>query len=192
MVQLNDLVVGFLILFLLALLVVYLINVYNQLIRFQRRCDQAKQNIDVLLQQRQDELTKLIDAVEEYMDHEEELLESLTEARERAERAATPSEEANADHRVREALASFRARAEEYPELRSQGNMRQFQDRIADIESQIADRREVYNEAVTEYNIRTRQVPYVVLARILGFRQRDLFTADESATTDVDVSEQFS
>ncbi len=182
---------GFVVLVLVVLAVAYVISVYNGLVSLRKRVDQAGQNIDVLLKQRQDELTKLIDAAKEYMEQEEDVLVQLTEARESAENAKTPTEEANADQQIRGALADFRARVEEYPELRSQSNMMQFQERISDIESQIADRREFYNAAVTEYNTRIEQFPYVIFARQFGFDSRELFTATEEETADVDVSEAF-
>jgi LemA protein len=169
----------------------YVVSLYNQLVRLRENVDQAAQNIDVLLKQRQDELTKLIDAAKEMMDYEEELLTRLVEAREQAERAQTPKEEANADQQVRQAMSSFRARVEDYPEISAQENLKQFQDRISDIESQISDRREFYNEAVTRYNTRIDQFPYLVFARQFGFEERELFEATEEEKADVDVGAAF-
>lgn len=167
------------------------VKMYNRLVELRKRVKQAKRNIDVLLKQRQDELTKLIDAAQETMDQEEELLTEITEAREQAERADTPTAMAEADQQVRGALANFRARVEEYPELKSQGNMMQFQERIADIETQISDRREFYNEATTRYNTKITQFPYNVWADRLGFKPAELFTATEKEKEDVDVSAAF-
>ena len=186
-----EIIGGFVAIVLLVLAVAYTISIYNQLVRLHRGVDQAKQNIDVLLKRRQDELTKLIDATQEFMEHEEELLSALTEARERAEQARTPTEQASADQAVRDALAGFRARFEDYPDLRSQTNMLQFQERIADVESQIADRREFYNEAATRYNTRIEQFPWVIVAQQLGYTERELFTATDAETADVDIGEQF-
>jgi LemA protein len=186
-----GIIAGFVVLVLLVLAVAYTVNVYNQLVRLEERSDQAKQNIDVLLKQRQDELSKLIDAATEYMDHEEEVLVRLTEAREQAEQAETPQEQADAGQRVQQALAEFEARAEAYPELRSQANMQQFQERISEIENQIADRREVYNEAVTQHNTRIQQFPYVIFARQFGYTEKELFEATEAETQDVDVGAAF-
>ncbi|AGN00824.1 lemA-like protein [Salinarchaeum sp. Harcht-Bsk1] len=185
-------VAGFVALVLLVLLVAYTVSIYNQLVSLRERVDQAKQNIDVLLKQRQDELTKLIDAAQEFMDHEEQVLTQLTEAREAAERASSPAEEAAADQQIRQALMDFEARAEAYPDLRSQTNMLQFQERISEIESQIADRREFYNEAVTQNNTRIAQFPYVLIARQFGFQERELFEATEAEKADVDVGAAFS
>jgi len=186
-----EIVAGFVALVLLILLVAYVVGIYNGLVSLRRRVEQSKQNIDVLLKQRQDELTKLIDTAREFMEHEEEVLVQLTEAREAAEAAKTPTEQADADQAIRGALADFRARVEDYPELRSQSNMMQLQQRISDLESQIADRREFYNEAVTVYNTRIEQFPHVIFARQFGFTEADLFTATAAETADVDVSEAF-
>lgn len=188
---LHAIVIGFVLLVILALLIGYIISLYNQLVSLNRRVDQAKQNIDVLLKQRQDELTKLVDAASEFMSHEEKVLTELTMAREQAEQAQTPGEQAQADQLVRTAMADFRARVEEYPELKSQGNMMQFQERITDIENQISDRREFYNEATTRYNTRIKQFPYIIIARQLGFMEKELFEATEADKQDVDVSAAF-
>lgn len=67
----------------------------------------------------------------------------------------------------------------------------QFQKRISEIESQIADRREVYNEAVTQNNTRIAQFPYVIFARQFGFSERELFEATEAEKEDVDVGAAF-
>jgi LemA protein len=88
-------------------------------------------------------------------------------------------------------MATCRARVEEYPEISAQENMQQFQDRISDIESQISDRREFYNEAVTRYNTRIDQFPYLIFARQFGFDERELFEVTEEEKEDVDVGAAF-
>ncbi len=191
MVSPLQIVGVFVVLVLIALVVGYTISVYNQLVRLRKRVDQSKQNIDVLLKQRQDELTKLIDAAQEMMEYEEEVLTQLTEAREQAAQAETPQEQAEADVQVREAMTAFEARVEEYPELSAQENMQQFQERITDIESQLADRREFYNESTTRYNTRISQFPYLIFARQFGFGERELFEATEAEKQDVDVGAAF-
>ena len=174
---------------LLVVLVVagYLANAYNSLVRLRNKCEKARGNVDVKLKQRQDTLTKLIDAVREFMDHEEAVLSKLVDARERAERASSPREQAEADAKVREAVAAFNARAEDHPELRSAENTRQLQEEIARLEEEISDRREFYNDSVTLYNTRIEQVPYLLFAGAMGYAERELFEASAGETADVDV-----
>lgn len=165
----------------------YLAGAYNSLVRLQKKCEKASRNVDVKLKQRQDTLRKLIDAVREYLEHEEEVLSKLVEARERAERASSPREQAEADAKVREAMAAFNARAEDHPELRSAENMRQLQEEIARLEEEISDRREFYNDSVTLYNTRIRQLPYLLFAGAMGYSERELFEASGEELADVDV-----
>jgi LemA protein len=178
---------------LLVLLVVlaYLVSAYNSLVRLDNKADQAEQNIDVKLKQRQDTLSKLVETVSGYLDHEEQVLTELTEAREAAERAETPKEEAEADAQVRRALSSFSARAEEYPELRSTENVGNLQEEIVRLEEEISDRREFYNDSVTLFNTRIKQIPYVLFANAMGYSERELFEAEAGEIEDVDVSAAF-
>ena len=165
----------------------YLANAYNSLVRLRNKCEKAERNIDVKLKQRLDTLTKLIDAVREYMDHEASVLAKLVEAREQAERASSPRARAEADAKVREAVAAFNARAEDHPELGSAGNMRQLQKEIARLEEEISDRREFYNDSTTLYNTRIQQVPYLLFAGVMGYSERELFEASGEEVADVDV-----
>lgn len=174
-----------------VLFVAYVISIYNRLIRVQNRADNAWSDIDVLLRQRRDALTKLVDATAEIMEFEDELLTELTEAREQVERADSPQDEAIAGETVRQALGEFSMREEEYPELRSAENVQQLQAEIATLEEQIADRREVYNEAATAHNVLIQSVPYVLFAKVLGSERRELYDPPASATADVDISELF-
>lgn len=167
----------------------YTVQIYNSLISLNKQVSEAKQNIDVALKQRRDELDKLIDTVETYMDYEEEVFTKLTEAREKVIDAETPQEEAKADKEVKETLIDFQARAEEYPELQSNENIQQLQTQIANLENQIADRRELYNDATTRFNTRIEQIPYILIAKpILNYESKELFKAPEESKEDVDLS----
>jgi LemA protein len=173
------------------LVVVYAVMIYNGLVRLNRNIDRAWSNIDVLRKQRADELDKLIDTVEQYMDYEERVLQEVTEARERVRQADNPDEASNADAQLEGALANLFARAEDYPDLKAQDSFQQLQDRISSLEEQIADRREFYNESVNTYNIRIKQIPYNIVAGLMNYQARDLFEADESELQDVDVGDAF-
>lgn len=179
---------------LLAGALAWAISIYNRLVRVDERCENAWSDIDVTLKQRQDVLEKLVDVARRAMDFEQETLQQLVEAREQARRAETPTEHAEADESVKAALGALQinARAEAYPDLRSVQTLQRLQDQIAIIEEQIADRRELYNEAVTVYNTLTRQFPYLLLAGPLGYERRELFEAPESELADVELEELFS
>jgi len=166
----------------------YGVRVYNRLVRVDERVDNTWADIDVLLVQRRDALEKLVETMEEAMDYEQELLQEVVAAREQASEADSPQEAANATATVREALSGLSIRAEDHPDASAVENAQSLQEEIAQIEEQIADRREVYNEAVTTHNQLIRQIPYVFFASLLGFTAHDLFEPNTEQTQDVDVS----
>lgn len=173
-------------------LIAYAVTIYNGLVRLRRNIDEAWSNIDVLLKQRSDELSKLIDTAQEYMEYERDVLQQITEARTAAQQAGSPEEAAQANEKMRGALGEFFAVAEDYPELRSSKNFQQLQDRVSSLEEQIADRREFYNDSVNTYNIRINQIPYNVFANMMGYGEKELFEVAEEDRADVDIAAQFS
>ncbi|MGH9792350.1 MAG: LemA family protein, partial [Candidatus Acidiferrales bacterium] len=86
------------------------------------------------------------------------------------------------------ALKSLFAVAEKYPDLKANSTFMQLQGRISTLESQIADRRELYNDAVNTHNIRIAQLPDVFVARMLAYNNRTLFQAAEAERADVKIS----
>lgn len=172
--------------------IAYAVMIYNGLVRLRRNIEEAWSNIDVLLKQRSDELSKLIDTAQEYMEYERDVLQKITEARNAAQQAGSPGEAAQADDSLRGALGEFFAVAEDYPELKSSENFQQLQERISSLEEQIADRREFYNESVNTYNIRINQIPYNFFASLMGYNEKELFEVSEQDRADVDIEAQFS
>ena len=180
-------VIGVVVVLLLIILIGWFIGVYNSLVRLKNNIKKAWSNIDVLLKQRHDELSKLLKTVKGYMKHEESVLTKVTEARTAFMSANTVGDKAKADGMIAGALKSLFAVAENYPELKADRSFQQFQERISEIENQIADRREFYNDSVNTFNIRIEQIPDMFIARMLGYTQKELFKAAESDRQDVDI-----
>lgn len=170
-------VIGVLFLFVALGLVLYFITVYNSLVAVRNEVDRAWANIDVLLKQRFDELPKLVDTCKGYMKYEAETLQKIVEARTAWMNAKTVDQKLEANQLSAGALKSLFAVAEKYPDLKANASFMQLQGRISTLETQIADRRELYNDAVNTHNIRIAQLPDVFVARILGYQNRTLFQA---------------
>ncbi len=166
---------------------VYLITIYNSLVRLKNDIDKAWANIDVLLKQRHDELPKLIETCKGYMQYEQKTFQLITEARTAFMKAGTVSEKAQADNMITGALKSLFAVSENYPELKANNNFMQLQKRISELEEKIADRREFFNDDVNTYNIRIQQLPDVFLARMMNLQHHDLFKVAEEDRQDVEV-----
>jgi LemA protein len=168
-------------------LVLYVVGIYNGLVRLKHAVDRAWANIDVLLKQRHDELPKLVATVRGYAKHEREVLQGVTDARAAFDRASSVAEKGEADAMIRGALGRLFAVAEAYPELKADQSFRMLQERISGIEDSIADRREFFNHSVNSFNVRIEQIPDVFIARLMALRQRELFEAGGDDRQDVSI-----
>jgi len=167
--------------------VFWAIGVYNGLVAMRNNIDKAWSNIDVLLKQRYDELPKLIEVCKGYMQHERETLEAVIRARSLVGGARGEQERLQAQNLLTDTLKSLFMVAERYPELKADKVFRQLAARISELEEQIADRRELFNETVNLYNIRLEQFPDLLIARMFGFTGRRLWRIDPEHRRDVEV-----
>jgi LemA protein len=182
------LVVSLAFLFAIVAFVIYLVTIYNGLVAIKNDIDKAWANIDVLLKQRHDELTKLLDTTKGYMEFERDTLTKITQARTQYQQAVTVDQKAQADQSMTSALRGFFAVAENYPELKANTNFQLLEKRISELESQIADRREFYNDSVNTFNIRIQQVPDTFVAAFMQLTPRTMLKVDEADKADVKMS----
>ncbi|MDP6167386.1 MAG: LemA family protein [Candidatus Marinimicrobia bacterium] len=182
-----NIVFGFIILLGIIGLVSWFFTVYNGLVQVRENIKKSWANIDVLLMQRSDEIPKLIKTVKAFATHEKEMFDSVMAAREKYLGASSVGEKADADNMLSGALKSVFALSEAYPELRSNENFIQFQNRISGLENEIADRREFYNESVNNYNIRIQSLPDVWIAGTMGLQQEEMFEVPVEKKEDVDI-----
>ena len=162
-------------------------TVYNGLIQVKENIKKSWANIDVLLMQRSDEIPKLIKVLKSFVKHEKKMFDNILDARTTYLGANSVSEKAHADNQMSEALKSVFALSEAYPELGSNDNFLKLQERISGLENEIADRRELYNESVNNYNIRIQSLPDMFIANTLGLPQEVMFKVDENKKKDIDI-----
>ncbi len=168
-------------------LLVYIVIIYNGLVRLRNDIDKAWANIDVLLKQRHDELPNLVATCKGYMQYEQQTLERVTQARTAYMRASTVGEKAQADLLTTGALRGLFAVAENYPDLKANNNFLQLQKRISELEDMIADRREFFNDDVNTYNVRIQQLPDVVIAKMMNLPHREMFKVSDEDRRQVEI-----
>jgi LemA protein len=165
-------VLEFVVVAMALVILIYTIVIYNGLIRLKNNVERAFANIEVLLKQRHTELPLLVEVCKGYMQHEQQVLLAITEARSRVYSAQESHDVrglGQAETLMRTALGQLFARCEAYPDLKANENFLSLQERISQLEDAIADRREIFNESVRLNNTRIQQFPDVVLARGFGF-----------------------
>ena len=171
----------------LVLLGAYAVSLYNGLVRLKHGVSKAWSNIDVLLKQRHDELPKLVETCKQYMQHERTTLERVIAARSAVASAREQHDVGalgKAESSLRAGLGQLFALAENYPDLKANDSFQHLQQRISGLENGIADRRELYNEAVNLNNVRIEQFPDLIVARMFGFGGHPLLEFATEEKTD--------
>lgn len=179
----------------LAVLLAYAVMIYNGLVQLKHAVARAWANIDVVLKQRHDELPKLVETCKQYKQFEQATLQQVIEARSRVQTAREQGDVAAlglAEGVLRSGLGQIFAVAEAYPELRANENFMQLQGRITALENAIADRRELYNEAVNINNVRVEQFPDAMVAQAFRFDAKPLLEFSSAEKADHDMKALFS
>ena len=165
----------------------YFLSLYNGLVEMKNNIGRSWANVDVLLKQRHDEIPKLVSTCEAYMQHERGVFDKLSEARGAVAAARTVAQRAEAEGRIGSALGGFLAVAENYPDLKADQSFRLLQQRISELENQIADRREFYNDVVTLFNTRIEQIPDSWMAEGMRLTHAELFKVSAADREDVRI-----
>lgn len=165
----------------IAVLVVAVIALYNNLVKLRNMVDNAWAQVDVQLQRRLDLIPNLVETVKGYAQHESETLEEVAHARAAVAGATTPEGRMGANGRLNSALKNLFAVAESYPELKANANFQQLQAQLSETEDKISYMRQSFNDTVMKYNTAIQTFPAVLFAGAMGFKERPSFAADNNA-----------
>ena len=167
--------------------VVWVIAIYNGLIRLKNRVDEAWSDIDVQLKRRYDLIPNLVNTVKGYASHEKEVFEKVTEARTRAMGAQSAPDKAQAENALSQTLKSLFAVAEAYPDLKANQNFLELQRELTDTEDKIQASRRFYNGNVRDFNTKIQVFPNNVFAGMMNFTAREFFEAESGEKEAVKV-----
>jgi LemA protein len=170
---------GWVVLGVIAVIVIWVISIYNSLVAMRQRVNQSFADIDVQLKQRHDLIPNLVETVKGYATHERGTLEAVVQARNAAIAAPGIEQKVAAENMLTGALRQLFALAEAYPDLKANQNFLQLQSDLSDIENKIAAARRFFNNAVQEFNTAIQTFPAVLFSRQLGFQERAFFDLGE-------------
>jgi len=163
------------ILAILAVVFVWVIFIYNGLVKFKNRAQEAWADIDVQLKRRYNLIPNLVETVKGYASHEKEIFTKVTEARAKAMGAKDPKEKGQAENMLSDTLKSLFAVSENYPDLKASTNFLELQRELRDTEDKVQASRRFYNGNVRDLNIKLETFPANLIVGILGFKKMDLF-----------------
>ena len=149
----------------IAIIVMFLVGSYNGLVSKSEAVDTELSNLDVMLQRRADLIPNLVNTVKGYTTHETEIINSITDAREKLINANSLEEKSNANNELTSSLNALMVVVENYPDLKSSQNFIQLSDELAGTENRVAVARRDYNSAVKNYNLKVKTFPGNILAR---------------------------
>lgn len=163
---------------------------YNNLVRLSNAADTQWSQVENQMQRRADLIPNLVNTVKGYAGQEREIFTRIAEARSRLLSATTPEQKIDANNQLSQALRDggllgtggrFLAITEQYPQLKSDQNFLRLQDELAGTENRLAQERRLYNLAVQDYNNSRQTFPNVLIAGLMGFKDKPLFKAEEGA-----------
>lgn len=164
---------------------VFVIAVYNKLVRLSVLVNNAWSDVDVQLKRRHDLIPNIIEAVKGYMGYERATLESVVQARNQAISSSTPNQRAQAEGMLTAALRQLFALAEAYPDLKASQSFLDLQAQLSEIEEQIQLARRYYNATVRDYNTTIRMFPSNIVAALFGFKERPFFELPDEREREV-------
>lgn len=164
-----------------VVLVLPIIGVYNGMVGQEAAVDQAFADLDTQLQRRNDLIPNLVSAVRGALNQEQAVFGEIARARTQYAGARTLEDKAEAAGQVESALARLLVIVEQYPQLRSNDNIRDLQVQLEGTENRVAQARRDYNQVTTQYNVTIRRFPRSIFAGIFGFERKPLFEAEVEA-----------
>ena len=170
-----------------AVAVLFVIFLYNSVIRLRNQVKNSWAQIDVQLKRRNDLIPNLVEAVKGYMKHEKSVLENVTKARSAILAAKTVEDKAKASNMLSDTLKSLFAVSENYPQLKANENFMQLQEELAGTENKIAYARQHYNDIVMMFNTKIQTFPNSIFANMFNFKQEASFEATEEEKKNVKV-----
>jgi LemA protein len=165
----------------LVVLALIVVGLYNRLVRYRNRVDNAWAQVEVQLKRRWDLIPNLVETVKGYAAHERGVFEEVTAARTRAQQAQSPAESAQAEGILSQALGRLFAVAEAYPDLKATQNFQELQAQLSETEDKVAVSRQVYNDTVLTYHNAIQTFPGTLLAGPFGFTKREFFEVEDEA-----------
>lgn len=173
--------IGWIILGLIALVLLYFVAIYNRLVRLRALVKEAFSGITVQLRRRADLIPNLVETVQGYAAHEREVFEEVSKARAASVNAGSVAATAQADAQLTGVLGRLFAVAEAYPELKANQNFLQLQDQLASIEGELQGARRYYNATVRDLNSTIQSFPPTLIARPMGFTEEAFYQDEDPA-----------
>ena len=164
----------------LGICVIYFLVTYNNFIRLNNRVKESFATMDVYLKKRWDLIPNIVETVKGYAKHERDTLKDIVAERNGDYDKLSQDEKIKTNELINRNVSKLMAIAESYPDLKANENFLSLQTELSDIEDEIAQTRKYYNAVVREFNDKVEMIPSNIVAKIIGYKSKGMFVADEN------------
>lgn len=163
------------VLVIIVAIVIYIIGVYNSLVRLSNKVKEAFSTMDVYLKKRWDLIPNIVETVKGYAKHERETLDEVINLRNKSYDKMTDNDKIKTNEEISKAIANIMVLSESYPDLKANENFIDLSNQLTKIEEDIANSRKYYNAVVRDYNNKIEMFPSNIIARIFGYNSKEMF-----------------
>ena len=189
-VQQNLAVFAFILFDIAAVLLIYVISIYNKMVKYRNKVKQALSLIDVQLKLRFDLVPNLTRLVKKYCEHEKSIIQEVTQIRKQAMQAVNEKEKITQANNLMRSMKNMIAVAEGYPELKADKLFSKFMEELIGIEDRISAARRIYDSNVNEYNTAIQTFPNTIISKVFKFEEEELFQIETGEKINIDVGKE--
>lgn len=171
----------------LMVCLLYFVVVYNKLIKLNNSVNEGFATMDVYLKKRWDLIPNLIEVVKGYSKYERDTFEEVVKLRNGDYDDLSNDEKINTNEKLSKGIRNIMALAEDYPELKANESFLQLNSDLASLEDEIAQSRKYYNAVVRDYNNKVEMLPSNLVAKILGYKSKLMFTVNDEERQSIKV-----
>ena len=163
----------------LIIIVCWGISARNRFVKMESQYEEAFHNIDIYLKKRYDLIPNLVETVKGYAKHESGTLQSVIEARNKAQNPSTLADKLEANAQLTQTMRNFNMVMERYPELKANTNFLDLQNQLKSIEYELSNARKYYNATIKQFNTQIRTFPSSVIAGMMKLEKQPYFELDD-------------
>lgn len=183
--------IGYIILGILIIIILYVVFLYNEIIRKKNETDNAFGSVDTMLKKRYDLIPNLVETVKQYMTHEATVLSDVTKLRARFSENISNEDKVDLHNDISKRLNNLMVSVENYPDLKASQNFLKLQASWSEAEEQISASRRYYNSAITDYNNVIQTFPSNLMAGIFNFSSKKVFEIEVDERKNINAKDLF-
>ncbi len=178
----------YIIIAIVVIILIALFVTYNSFVKLNNKVKEAFATMDVYLKKRWDLIPNIVETVKGYAKHEENTLKEVINLRNSVYENMSDDDKIKTNEELTKGINKIMALAESYPDLKASENFKDLSNQLSKVEDDIANSRKYYNGTVRIYNNKVEMFPSNIVAKIFGYKSKNMFEASETERENVKVT----